>query len=279
MFKTVTNTVCCATRNLLKNGTKKNMTKTTVFANLNQAQKKRNFGSKGNNIFSPMLDKLHAIGKREPSVNALIPYVLETTSHGERAYDIFSRLMKERIILLSGEVEDNMASIIVAQLLFLENQGSNKPIHIYINSPGGVVTSGLAIYDTMQYIQSPVSTLCLGQACSMASLLLAAGSPGLRRALPNSRVMLHQPLGGFSGQASDIEIHAREILEIKKRLNMLYVKHTGRTLAEIEKVTDRDYWLSAEDAKNFGIVDAVITKRTGDVSALRPDTTEAKTDN
>jgi ATP-dependent Clp protease protease subunit len=172
-----------------------------------------------------------------------------------------------------------MASIIVAQLLFLENQGSNKPIHIYINSPGGVVTSGLAIYDTMQYIQSPVSTLCLGQACSMASLLLAAGSPGLRRALPNSRVMLHQPLGGFSGQASDIEIHAREILEIKKRLNMLYVKHTGRTLAEIEKVTDRDYWLSAEDAKNFGIVDAVITKRTGDVSALRPDTTEAKTDN
>jgi ATP-dependent Clp protease protease subunit len=198
--------------------------------------------------------------------NTLIPYVLEPSPHGERAYDIYSRLLKERIIIIHGEICDSLASVVVAQLLYLESQTTAKPINIYINSPGGVVTAGLAIYDTMQYIEAPVSTLCIGQACSMASLLLAAGTKGMRRSLPNARIMVHQPAGGFSGQASDIEIHAREILEIKRRMNQLYVHHTGKPLEFIEKVMDRDTWFSAEEAKNFGLIDAVITKRSSDLA-------------
>jgi len=194
-------------------------------------------------------------------VSSLIPFVVDQTAHGERSYDIFSRLLKDRIVVLHGEITDDMSSVVIAQILLLESQSTSKPIFIYINSPGGVVTAGLAIYDTMQYINAPVSTLVVGQACSMASLLLAAGTKGHRRSLPNSRVMIHQPLGGFSGQASDIEIHAREILATKDRLNRLYVKHTGQPLEIIEKTMDRDTWLTAEEAKKFGLIDAVIEKK------------------
>jgi len=191
----------------------------------------------------------------------LVPIVIEQTPKGERSFDIFSRLLKERIIFVNGQVEDNMASIIVAQLLFLESENPDKDIFMYINSPGGVVTSGMSIYDTMQYIKPKVATLCMGQACSMGSLLLAAGEPGMRYSLPNSRIMIHQPLGGFRGQASDIEIHAREILELKDRLNKIYVKHSGQKLSVVEKSVDRDNFMNPEEAKKFGIIDQIVDKR------------------
>ncbi len=194
-------------------------------------------------------------------MNTLVPIVVEQTSRGERSYDIFSRLLKERIIFLSGPVHDAMSTLIVAQLLFLEAESPNKDIAMYINSPGGVVTSGLSIYDTMQYIRPEVSTLCVGQAASMGSLLLAAGAPGKRFALPNARVMVHQPSGGFQGQASDIALHAKEILELKDRLNKIYVHHTGRKLKEVETALDRDYFMTAEDSKKWGIIDEIVQKR------------------
>jgi ATP-dependent Clp protease protease subunit len=193
--------------------------------------------------------------------NSLVPMVVEQTSKGERSYDIYSRLLKERIIFVSGEVEDTMSSIIVAQLLYLESENPNKEIYMYINSPGGTVTSGLSIYDTMQYIKPKISTLCLGQACSMGSLLLTGGEKGMRFALPNSRIMIHQPSGGFRGQATDIEIHAQEIIALKKRLNKMYVKHTGQKLDVIEKNMERDNFMSPEEAKKFGLIDAIIEKR------------------
>jgi len=197
----------------------------------------------------------------------LVPMVVEQTSRGERAFDIFSRLLKERIIFLTGPVEDGMAALITAQLLFLESENPKKEISMYINSPGGVVTAGLAIYDTMQYIRSPVSTMCIGMAASMGSFLLAAGEPGHRAALPNARIMVHQPSGGFRGQASDIERHAEDIIKTKRRLNGLYAKHTGKPIEEIERALDRDNFLSAEESKEFGLVDHVYEKRDGAESA------------
>ena len=196
-------------------------------------------------------------------LNTLVPMVVELTNRGERAYDIYSRLLKERIIFVTGPIEDQVASLITAQLLFLEAENPKKEISMYINSPGGVVivTSGMAIYDAMQFIRPAVATLCIGQAASMASLLLAAGEKGMRYALPNARILLHQPSGGFEGQASDIERHAEDIIKMKRRLNEIYVRHTGQDYATIEKTLDRDYFLSAEDARTFGIVDEVITKR------------------
>ncbi len=199
----------------------------------------------------------------------LVPMVVEQSSRGERSYDIFSRLLKERIIFLTGVVEDNMASLICAQLLFLESENPKKEISMYINSPGGVVTAGMSIYDTMQYIKAPVSTVVMGQACSMGSLLLCAGEKDMRVALPNSRVMVHQPSGGFSGQASDIQRHANDILAMKKRLNEIYVKHTGQKYAMIEKTLDRDHFMTAEEAKKFGIVDHVYTSRS-DTNDITP---------
>ncbi|OBZ84666.1 ATP-dependent Clp protease proteolytic subunit [Choanephora cucurbitarum] len=197
-----------------------------------------------------------------PHAQSLIPMVIEQTGRGERSYDIFSRLLKERIICLNGPVDDNVASVVVAQLLFLEAESTEKPISLYINSPGGSVTAGMAIYDTMQYIRSPVSTLCNGQACSMGSLLLTAGEPGKRYALPNASIMIHQPSGGAAGQASDIAIHAREILRVRERLNRIYQRHTGmRDLETIEKMMERDYFMTAEEAKSFGLIDQVLEKR------------------
>ena len=192
---------------------------------------------------------------------SVIPMVVDQTSRGERAYDIYSRLLKDRVILLSGEVEDNMANLIVAQLLFLESEDPDKDINLYINSPGGSVTAGMAIYDTMQFIKPDVRTLCVGQACSMGAFLLAGGAPGKRGALPHARVMIHQPLGGFRGQASDIQIHAQEILKIKGTLNERLAFHTGQPIETIEKDTDRDNFMSAEEAKNYGLIDEVFSKR------------------
>jgi len=197
----------------------------------------------------------------DPETGALVPVVVEQTSRGERSFDIFSRLLRERIVFVTGQVEDTMASLIVAQLLFLESENPSKDISMYINSPGGVVTAGMAIHDTMQYIRPRVSTVCIGQAASMGSFLLAAGEPGMRIALPNSRIMVHQPSGGARGMASDIEIQAREILRIRKRMNDLYVKYTGRSLEEIEKAMDRDTFLEADEALQFGIVDKVFESR------------------
>jgi ATP-dependent Clp protease protease subunit len=197
----------------------------------------------------------------EVKMNALIPMVVEQTNRGERSYDIYSRLLKERIIFLTGAVNDAVACVISAQLLFLESENPNKDIALYINSPGGVVTSGLSIYDTMQYIKPDVSTVCLGQAASMGSLLLAAGAKGKRYSLPNSRVMLHQPSGGFQGQATDIEIHAREILDLRRRLNEIYMKHTGQDYETIDRALERDNFLSAEAALEFGLIDKVETAR------------------
>ncbi|MBL8550465.1 MAG: ATP-dependent Clp protease proteolytic subunit [Hyphomonadaceae bacterium] len=191
----------------------------------------------------------------------LVPMVIEQTSRGERAFDIFSRLLKERIIFVTGGVEDTLAALVTSQLLFLESENPKREIAMYINSPGGIVTSGLAIYDTMQYIRSPVSTVCIGQAASMGSLLLAAGAPGLRVCLPNARVMVHQPSGGFRGQASDIERHAEDIIATKRRLNEIYVKHTGQPYEVVERTLDRDHFMTAEEAKAFGIVDKVYEKR------------------
>ena len=193
--------------------------------------------------------------------NALIPMVVEQTARGERSFDIYSRLLKERIIFLTGPVYDQVASVICAQLLFLESDNPSKDISFYINSPGGVVSAGLAIYDTMQYVRSPISTLCIGQAASMGSLLLCAGAKGKRFATPNSRVMVHQPSGGAQGQASDIEIQAREILTLRKRLNEIYVKHTGQELSMIESKLERDTYMSAEEARDFGLVDQVVDRR------------------
>ncbi|MDH5188541.1 MAG: ATP-dependent Clp endopeptidase proteolytic subunit ClpP [Rhodospirillaceae bacterium] len=197
-------------------------------------------------------------------MNSLVPMVVETTNRGERAYDIYSRLLKERIIFLTGQVEDHVASVICAQLLFLESENPKKDISFYINSPGGVVTSGLAIYDTMKYIRPDVSTVVIGQAASMGSLLLCAGAAGKRYALPNARVMIHQPSGGFQGQATDIEIHTKEILSLRARLNQIYVDHTGQKLEVIEDAMERDRFLSPEDAKEFGMIDEVVYSRPDD---------------
>jgi len=194
-------------------------------------------------------------------LDTLVPIVVEQSNRGERAYDIYSRLLKERVIFLVGAVEEHMANLVVAQLLFLESENPEKDISLYINSPGGVVTAGLAIYDTMQFIKPDVSTLCIGQACSMGALLLLGGAENKRFALPNSRVMMHQPLGGFQGQASDIEIHTKEILSLKRRLNEICAKHTGHELRKIEKDTDRDNFMSAAEAKAYGVVDDVLEKR------------------
>lgn len=193
--------------------------------------------------------------------DSLIPMVIEQTSRGERSYDIFSRLLKERIIFLTGEVNDEVSSLVCAQLLFLEAEDPKKDIFLYINSPGGVVTSGMAMYDTMQYISCDVNTLCIGQACSMGSLLLAGGAKGKRFALPNARIMIHQPSGGFRGQATDIEIHAKEILDMKKRLNQIYAKHTGKKLSVIEAAMERDNFMNPDEAKKFGLIDHVVASR------------------
>jgi ATP-dependent Clp protease protease subunit len=194
-------------------------------------------------------------------MQTLVPMVVEQTNRGERAYDIYSRLLKERVIFVTGPVEDHMASLITAQLLFLEAENPKKEINMYINSPGGVVTSGLAIYDTMQFVKPAISTLCIGLAASMGSLLLTAGAKGLRFALPNARILLHQPSGGFQGQASDIERHAEDIIKMKRRLNEIYVKHTGQEYALIERTLDRDYFMTAEDAVKFGLIDKVLSTR------------------
>ncbi|HYF90445.1 ATP-dependent Clp endopeptidase proteolytic subunit ClpP [Azospirillum sp.] len=199
----------------------------------------------------------------QPHMNTLVPMVVEQTNRGERAYDIYSRLLKERIIFLIGGVNDAVASLICSQLLFLESENPNKDIALYINSPGGYVSAGLAIYDTMQYIRPQVSTVCMGQAASMGSLLLAAGAPGKRFSLPNSRIMIHQPSGGAQGQASDIEIQAQEILKLRSRLNDIYVKHTGQDLDTIETAMERDKFMSPEEAKAFGLIDEVVEKRPG----------------
>ncbi|WP_339058481.1 ATP-dependent Clp endopeptidase proteolytic subunit ClpP [Candidatus Regiella endosymbiont of Tuberolachnus salignus] len=195
------------------------------------------------------------------STMALVPMVVEQTSRGERAYDIYSRLLKERVIFLTGQVEDHMANLIVAQMLFLEAENPDKDISLYINSPGGVITAGMSIYDTMQFIKPDVITLCIGQACSMGAFLLTAGTKGKRFCLPNSRVMIHQPLGGYQGQVSDIEIHSKEIRNVKNRMNTLMAKHTGKALEDIEKDTERDYFLSAEESVNYGLVDQILYTR------------------
>lgn len=197
----------------------------------------------------------------EPRNLNLVPMVVEQTSRGERAYDIYSRLLKERIIFVTGPINDYVSTLVCAQLLFLEAENPNKDIALYINSPGGIVTSGLAMYDTIQYIQPDVSTLCIGMAMSMGSLLLTAGTKGKRFSLPNSKIMIHQPSGGFQGQATDIEIHARDILKTKQRLNEIYVRHTGKELAEVERAMERDNFLTADEAKDFGLIDEVVTKR------------------
>jgi len=208
-----------------------------------------------------MNDQIQDGGALDTRNLGLVPMVIETTGRGERAYDIYSRMLKERVIFLVGPVEDHMSNLIVAQLLFLESENPDKDIHLYINSPGGAVTAGLAIYDTMQYIKPDVSTVCIGQAASMGALLLTGGAKGKRFCLPHARMMVHQPLGGFQGQATDIEIHAREILRVRERLNTIMVTHTGRTMEQIEQDTDRDYFLDGTEAVNFGLIDTVIEKR------------------
>ena len=199
-------------------------------------------------------------------MNTLVPMVVEQSARGERAYDIFSRLLKERIIFISGPIHDGMSTLVVAQLLFLEAENPKKEIAMYINSPGGVVSSGLSIYDTMQYIRPKIATMCVGQAASMGSLLLAAGEQGMRFCLPNSRVMVHQPSGGFQGQASDIALHAQEILDLKKRLNMIYVKHTNQKISAVEKALDRDNFMTPEQSLEWGIIDKIIDRRESDSS-------------
>src|SRR5471032_1955103 len=199
----------------------------------------------------------------------LVPMVVEQSSRGERAFDIFSRLFRERVVFLNGPIDDGVSALICAQLLYLESENPKKQIDMYINSPGGIVTSGLAIYDTMQYIKSPVSTVCMGMAASMGSFLLAAGEKGHRMALPNARIMVHQPSGGFSGQASDIQRHAQDILKVKRRLNEIYVHHTGRDYDTIDKTLDRDHFMSAEEAQAFGIVDQVVTKRSDEAEEAK----------
>ena len=213
--------------------------------------------SQNTSIFSQ-----HTQGWIDETITAnLVPMVVEQTNRGERAYDIFSRLLKERIIFLNGPIDDGVASLVCSQLLFLESENPSKDISMYINSPGGIVTSGLAIYDTMEYIRPEVSTVCMGQAASMGSLLLTAGASGKRFSLPNARIMTHQPSGGFQGQATDIEIHAKEILDLRRRLNGIYEKHSGKTIKQIEKIMDRDTFMTSEDAKAFGLIDQVVEKR------------------
>lgn len=204
----------------------------------------------------------HDAGESMPAqAMNLVPMVVEQTARGERAYDIFSRLLKERVVFVVGPIEDNMANLVVAQLLFLESENPDKDIHLYINSPGGSVTAGLAIYDTMQFIRSDVSTICVGQAASMGAVLLAAGEKGKRYSLPHSRMMIHQPMGGFQGQASDIDIHAREILMVRERLNTILARHTGQTMEVIEQDTDRDRFMSAEQATEYGLIDGLLKDR------------------
>ena len=205
-----------------------------------------------------MTDHDHA---NEPTISQLIPMVVEQTPRGERAYDIYSRLLKERVIFIIGPIEDHTANLVVAQMLFLESENPDKDIHLYINSPGGVVSAGLSVYDTMQFVKPDISTMCLGQAASMGAVLLAAGANGKRFALPHSRVMVHQPLGGFQGQASDIEIHAKEILQTRERLNKILAHHTGQPLDKIARDTDRDYFMSGEEAAEYGLVDKVLSSR------------------
>lgn len=207
-----------------------------------------------------MVDKRNMSGNETQNLG-LIPMVVEQTSRGERSYDIYSRLLKERVVFLVGPVEDQIANLVVAQFLFLESENPDKDINFYINSPGGSVTAGLAIYDTMQFIRSDVSTMCIGQAASMGALLLAGGAAGKRYALPHSRLMIHQPLGGFQGQATDVEIHAKEILDVRKRLNNILVKHTGQSVETIEKDTERDNFMSGEDSVEYGLIDQVLTER------------------
>lgn len=208
---------------------------------------------------TPEMQKL----MKDPSNTGLVPIVIEQTARGERSFDIYSRLLKERIVFMIGQVEDYMANLIVAQILFLESENPDKDIHFYINSPGGSVTAGMSIYDTMQFVKCDVSTMCIGQAASMGAFLLTAGAKGKRFALPNARVMIHQPLGGFQGQASDIEIHAKEILKIKGQLNQLLANHTGKPLKQVEKDTDRDNFMSAEEAREYGLIDLVVSRRPG----------------
>ena len=212
-------------------------------------------------MFDNHYTKPSVLNKNSEPKSALIPMVIEQTARGERSFDIYSRLLKERIIFVVGPVDDNMSTLICAQLLFLESENPKKDISMYINSPGGIVTSGLAIYDTMQYIKPDVSTVCFGQAASMGSLLLTSGAKGKRYSLPNSRIMLHQPSGGFQGQATDIQIHAKEILDLKARLNEIYQSHTGKPLKEIEKALERDNFMKPNDAKDFGLIDHVVDKR------------------
>jgi ATP-dependent Clp protease protease subunit len=209
-----------------------------------------------NNLVEDMINA----GAQAPSAH-LVPVVIEQTPRGERSFDIFSRLLKERIIFVNGQVEDGMSALIVAQLLFLESENPEKDVFMYINSPGGVITSGMAIYDTMQYIRPDISTLCVGQACSMGSMLLTAGQKGKRLALPHARIMIHQPLGGYQGQATDIEIHAQEIIKTKKIMNNLYVHHTGQKLKKVEESVERDNFMSAKEAKEFGLIDDIVEKR------------------
>lgn len=213
--------------------------------------------------------------ERSSVVNQLVPIVVEQTNRGERSYDIYSRLLKERIIFVTGQVYDEMASLICAQILFLESENPNKDIALYINSPGGVVTAGLSIYDTMRYVKCDITTLCMGQACSMGSLLLTAGTKGKRYCLPNSRVMIHQPSGGAQGQATDIEIQAREILKMRQRLNVMYVEHTGQSIESIERAVERDNFMSPEEAKKFGLIDHVVIQRP-ETLALETDTPDKK---
>ncbi len=208
-----------------------------------------------------MADNIMTGTSAETWASGLVPMVVEQSARGERAYDIYSRLLKERVIFLVGPVEDHMANLVVAQLLFLESENPDKDIHVYINSPGGVVTAGLAIYDTMQFIKPDVSTMCIGQAASMGALLLAGGAAGKRYCLPHSRVMIHQPLGGFQGQASDIDIHAREILAVRERLNKILAKHTGQSIETVQKDTDRDNFLGGQEAVEYGLIDQVLSER------------------
>jgi ATP-dependent Clp protease protease subunit len=209
------------------------------------------------------------MNKGEDAKMTLIPIVVEQDTRGERAYDIYSRLLKDRIIFLGGPIDDHVANLMIAQLLFLEAEDPDKDIHMYVNSPGGIVTSGLAIYDTMQYIKPNISTLCLGQASSMAALLLAAGTKGMRYALPHSRILIHQPLGGVQGQATDVGIQAKEILRMREELNLILVKHTGQSLEKVEADTDRDFYMTGEQARDYGIVDSVIAKREEFVKPIR----------
>ncbi|MEE8195821.1 MAG: ATP-dependent Clp endopeptidase proteolytic subunit ClpP [Acidiferrobacterales bacterium] len=209
-----------------------------------------------------MTERPSGSGAATPSGLGLIPMVIETTGRGERAYDIYSRMLKERVVFLVGPVDDHAANLVVAQLLFLESENPDKDIHLYINSPGGVVDAGLAIYDTVQFVKPGVSTVCVGQAASMAALILAGGAKGKRYSLPHARIMIHQPLGGFQGQASDFDIHAKEILRVRERLNKIMVRHTGQSMKKIQQDTDRDYFMEAGEAVEFGLIDEVIDKRT-----------------